>query len=100
MKNLNKVKSYYGLSVRARKVALGTNEILEKDVFAVVASKALSQNALNKISNHIEKRNSMILSYHAVPTEEEMFFITENSKILVFGLTDKGLANAMIQNIA
>ena len=96
MKNLNKIKSYYGLSVRARKVALGTNEILEKDVFAVVASKALSQNALNKISNHIEKKN--IKPY--VLDEEEMFFITENSKILVFGLTDKGLANAMIQNIA
>ncbi len=96
MKNLNKVKSYYGLSVRARKVALGTNEILEKDVFAVVASKALSQNALNKISNHIEKKNIKLY----VLDEEEMFFITENSKILVFGLTDKGLANAMIQNIA
>ena len=96
MKNLNKVKSYYGLSVRARKVALGTNEILEKDVFAVVASKALSQNALNKISNHIEKKNIKLY----VLDEEEMFFITENSKILVFGLTDKWLANAMIQNIA
>ncbi len=96
MKNLNKIKSYYGLSVRARKVALGTNEILEKDVFAVVASKALSQNALNKISNHIEKKNIKLY----VLDEEEMFFITENSKILVFGLTDKGLANAMIQNIA
>lgn len=96
MKNLNKVKSYYGLSVRARKVALGTNEILEKDVFAVVASKALSQNALNKISNHIEKKNIKLY----VLDEEEMFFITENSKILVFGLTDKGLANAMVQNIA
>lgn len=95
MKNLNKIKSYYGLSVRARKVALGTNEILEKDVFAVVASKALSQNALNKISNHIEKKNIKLY----VLDEEEMFFITENSKILVFGLTDKGLANAMIQNI-
>lgn len=96
MKNLNKIKSYYGLSVRARKVALGTNEILEKDVFAVVASKALSQNALNKISNHIEKKNIKL----CVLDEEEMFFITENSKILVFGLTDKGLANAMVQNIA
>lgn len=96
MKNLNKIKSYYGLSVRARKVALGTNEILEKDVFAVVASEALSQNALNKISNHIEKKNIKLY----VLDEEEMFFITENSKILVFGLTDKGLANAMIQNIA
>lgn len=96
MKNLNKIKSYYGLSVRARKVALGTNEILEKDVFAVVASKALSQNALNKISNHIEKKDIKLY----VLDEEEMFFITENSKILVFGLTDKGLANAMIQNIA
>lgn len=96
MKNLNKIKSYYGLSVRARKVALGTNEILEKDVFAVVASKALSQNALNKISNHIEKKNIKLY----VLDEEEMFFITENSKILVFGLTDKGLANAMVQNIA
>lgn len=96
MKNLNKIKSYYGLSVRARKVALGTNEVLEKDVFAIVASKALSQNALNKISNHIEKKNIKIY----VLDEEEMFFITENSKILVFGLTDKGLANAMIQNIA
>ncbi len=96
MKNLSKIKSYYGLSVRARKVALGTNEILEKDVFAVVASKALSQNALNKISNHIEKKNIKLY----VLDEEEMFFITENSKILVFGLTDKGLANAMIQNIA
>lgn len=96
MKNLNKIKSYYGLSVRARKVALGANEILEKDVFAVVASKALSQNALNKISNHIEKKNIKLY----VLDEEEMFFITENSKILVFGLTDKGLANAMIQNIA
>lgn len=96
MKNLNKIKSYYGLSVRARKVALGTNEILEKDVFAVVASKALSQNALNKISNYIEKKNIKLY----VLDEEEMFFITENSKILVFGLTDKGLANAMIQNIA
>lgn len=96
MKNLNKIKSYYGLSVRARKVALGTNEILEKDVFAVVASKALSQNALNKISNHIEKKN---IKFYVLD-EEEMFFITENSKILVFGLTDKGLANAMIQNIA
>lgn len=96
MKNLNKVKSYYGLSVRARKVALGTNEILEKDVFAVVASKALSQNALNKISNHIEKKN---IKFYVLD-EEEMFFITENSKILVFGLTDKGLANAMVQNIA
>ena len=96
MKNLNKIKSYYGLSVRARKVALGTNEILEKDVFAVVASKALSQNALNKISNHIEKKNIKLY----VLDEEEMFFITENSKILVFGLTDKWLANAMIQNIA
>ena len=96
MKNLNKIKSYYGLSVRARKVALGTNEILEKDVFAVVASKALSQNALNKISNHIEKKNIKLY----VLDEEEMFFITENSKILVFGITDKGLANAMIQNIA
>lgn len=96
MKNLNKIKSYYGLSVRSRKVALGTNEILEKDVFAVVASKALSQNALNKISNHIEKKNIKLY----VLDEEEMFFITENSKILVFGLTDKGLANAMIQNIA
>ena len=96
MKNLNKIKSYYGLSVRARKVALGTNEVLEKDVFAIVASKALSQNALNKISNHIEKKNIKLY----VLDEEEMFFITENSKILVFGLTDKGLANAMIQNIA
>lgn len=96
MKNLNKVKSYYGLSVRARKVALGTNEILEKNVFAVVASKALSQNALNKISNHIEKKNIKLY----VLDKEEMFFITENSKILVFGLTDKGLANAMVQNIA
>lgn len=96
MKNLNKIKSYYGLSVRARKVALGTNEVLEKDVFAIVTSKALSQNALNKISNHIEKKNIKIY----VLDEEEMFFITENSKILVFGLTDKGLANAMIQNIA
>ncbi len=96
MRNLNKIKSYYGLSVRARKVALGTNEILEKDVFAVVASKALSQNALNKISNHIEKKNIKLY----VLDEEEMFFITENSKILVFGLTDKGLANAMVQNIA
>lgn len=96
MKNLNKIKSYYGLSVRARKVALGTNEILEKDVFAVVASKALSQNALNKISNHIEKKD---IKFYVLD-EEEMFFITENSKILVFGLTDKGLANAMIQNIA
>lgn len=96
MKNLNKIKSYYGLSVRSRKVALGTNEILEKEVFAVVASKALSQNALNKISNHIEKKNIKLY----VLDEEEMFFITENSKILVFGLTDKGLANAMIQNIA
>lgn len=93
--NLNKIKSYYGLSVRSRKVAIGTNEIIEKNVFAVVASKTLSQNAQNKIYNHVQKTKAKIF----VLSEEEMLFITDNSNILAFGITDKGFADAIEKNI-
>lgn len=95
MENLNKVKSYFGLSVRARKVAIGTNEILEKDVFVIVASKSLSENAKNKIMNHIDRKKTKFFAI----SEEEMFSITDNSNILAFGITDKGLANAIEKNI-
>lgn len=95
MKNLNKIKSYYGLSIRARKVAIGTNEILEKESHVVLISKALSENSINKIKNHYSGRKTKI----EILSEDKMFAVTENSKILAFGVTDSGLANAIINNL-
>lgn len=95
MKNLNKVKSYYGLCVRARKIAIGTNEILEKESHVILISKALSENSINKIKNHYSGKKTKI----EILSEEEMFAVTENSKILAFGVIDSGLANAIISNL-
>lgn len=92
MKNLNKIKSYFGLAVRARKVAIGTNEILEKKPQIVFVSDTLSENSINKIKNHQPKRLE-ILGF------EDMLFITNNSKILAFGVTDSGLSSAIEKNL-
>lgn len=94
MKNLTKIKSYYGLSVRARKIAIGTNEVLENKCKLIVASTALSENAINKIKNHKNIKTRL-----EILSQDDILFITENSKILVFGVTDKGLANAIINNL-
>lgn len=92
MKNLNKIKSYFGLSLRARKVAIGTNEILEKKPQIIFVSDTLSENSLNKIKNqHLGRLE--ILGF------EDMLFITNNSKILAFGITDCGFASAIEKNL-
>lgn len=93
MKNPNKIKSYFGLALRARKVALGVNEILEKKPLIIFVSDQLSENSVNKIKNHSKQIRLEILS------QEEMLLITNNSKILAFGVTDSGLANAMENNL-
>lgn len=95
MKNLIKVKSYYGLAKRARKVAIGVNEILEKQPNVIICSNLLSENSYNKIKNYAEKEQIKIFQI----SENEMFDLTQNSKILALGIIDSGLAQAVISNL-
>lgn len=95
MKNLIKVKSYYGLALRARKVAIGVNEILEKKPKVIIASNLLSENSYHKIKNYAEKEQIKIFQI----SENEMLDLTQNSKILALGIIDSGLAQAVISNL-
>lgn len=94
MKNLIKIKSYMGLAVRARKVAVGTNDIIQKKCDLIIVSSALSENALNKIKNHKNPKTRL-----EIFDKDDILFITDNPKILALGIMDNGLAKAVIDNL-
>lgn len=94
MTNFIKIKSYYGLAVRARKIAFGCDKMLENAPFLMVYAESLSKSYMSRLENFAAKNKIKTLKL----TEKEMFNITENQRILAFGVLDKGLSEAIINN--
>ena len=92
--NESKVKSYYGFALKSNNLVVGVDNILKKKCSLIVLSKALAQNSKNKC---YAKYGS---SAKIVEIEnDELCRITDNSKILAFGIIEKNLSNALLDNL-
>ncbi len=95
---INKVSSYLGFAAKSRKLVIGTDAILKGHVFVVLVSEVLSENARQKIKNHIEKSNAKLI---ILPQEvyKEVMSICVKQSTLAVGVSDENLAYAIIKVI-
>ena len=92
----NKLVSYIGFAKKSRNIIFGADKILEtykKGV--IIVSKAISNNTLNKLSNHIIKTSSIL---HTI-SDELMVDIVGSDRIKVFQVLDKNLEGAMMTSL-
>lgn len=83
---MDKIKSYIGFAIKARKIVFGQDNILKsKNCKLIISSQNLSQNALQKLTNTQIK---LIILPNEVYQSLEL-------KGLVVGITDQNLANAI-----
>ncbi|MBQ7466499.1 MAG: hypothetical protein IJS74_00335 [Clostridia bacterium] len=90
--NLTKFKAYFGFAVKGNKIVFGADAVYDRKPIAVFVSDALSENSLRKLTNLC---NAYDLSLTSL-SKEDMDKITLNEKIMAFGISDRNLAEAMI----
>ena len=90
--DISKIKAYFGFAVKGNKIVFGTDTILDRKPIAVFISDTLSENAQKKITNicNLYELTLMVLN------KIDMDKITQNEKVLAFGITDRNLAEAII----
>lgn len=95
MKNLAKIKSYFGLARRNRSALLGVSQITECAAKVIIFSSELSLASKEKLRSSAKTKNTFQFEI----SSEEMLEITQNPKILAFGIADSSLASAIKNNI-
>lgn len=93
--NITKIKSYYGFAYKSNGLVAGLDNILKKKCYLIVVDESLAQNSKNKCENRAKELNIKI----AYIKTEYMCDITQNSKILAFGISNKDLASAIYKNL-
>ena len=90
----NKVFTYIGFAIRAKKLRTGTNAIktLKGDVFLLIICKTASKNAFKEVEKLGQKFNCPILITNTVTVEE--IVNKENCKIMA--ICDRELSKAII----
>lgn len=90
--NLTKIKTYYGFAVKSGKIVYGTDNILKAKPLAIFISEAISENAKNKLKRMCDDYECCMINLD----QSNMENITTNQNIMAFGITDKNLAEAII----
>lgn len=96
MQNTGKIISYIGFAARANKIVFGTDRILVRPrVPVIVLSGNAAENTTKKISSYAEKSKSPVVILENVTLEE----ILKKNNCKVVAVTDRELANAIIENV-
>ena len=90
--NISKIKAYFGFAVKGNKIVFGTDKICESKPIAVFVSDALSENAQRKITDLCNNYELLLIRLSKLDMDK----ITQNDKIMAFGISDRNLAEAMI----
>lgn len=90
--NLTKFKAYFGFAVKGNKIIFGADTIYDRKPLAIFVSDAISENTSRKLTNLCNAYELSLIKLNKIDMDK----ITLNEKIMVFGITDKNLAEAMI----
>ena len=90
----NKIKTYIGFSIRKRSARIGTNatNTLKKANLLLICPTA-SENALKEAKKLKRKFNCLLIR-----TEQTLESLTSKENAKVMAITDKSLAQAIIDN--
>ena len=93
----NKVVTFIGFAVRARKVKCGVNAIktLKGSVPVIVICKSASENTFNDVSSVAKKLSAQVIISQDYLVEDIVH--KENCKVVA--ITDKALATAVLEHI-
>lgn len=90
--NYEKIRAYVGFAFNARKIVVGTDNILKtKNNGIVLLSDDLSQNAKNKIKNHA-KNETMIFELKS----DNFYYVTHKTNIKAIKIVMPDIEKAII----
>ena len=92
---MNKITSYVGFAIKARKVLIGQSLIKgnkTKQIFCLLLCSSASENLINLANNVANKQNCELITINNL---EE---ITHISGLKILAITDESLGNAIIKN--
>jgi len=94
--NISRLASYVGFAKKARNIHFGSDKVLASaKKAAIIVSRDISDNTLNKLNNHAMKKNvSVVLVDSSIMTE-----IKQSDKIKVFQILDENLEKAIINGL-
>ena len=90
--NVTKIKAYYGFAVKSNNIIFGTDGIIDKKPLAVFVSDVLSENSQKKVKNICDLYELKLIKINKIDMDK----ITQNQKIMAFGISDRNLAEAVI----
>lgn len=93
---LNKVKSYIGFAIKSKSIVIGTDLILKsKNVALILCESELSSSSYNTLETYANQRKIQIFKLK----NEDFFEICPKNGVKVLGVTNKSLADAIINNL-
>lgn len=92
-----KIASYLGLSLRARKIVLGVDDIENKNkgVFVLLYDEGIAENSLKKIVKAKDKFSCPLIAVE----KETLGALLHRPAVKAVGVTDKNLAEAIVANV-
>ncbi len=91
----NKVQTYLGFAIKARKIVFGADDILKtKRQKVILASKNLSEASLQKIETFANTKNIPLI----IVDNQTFLSVFGEKNIKVIAITDEGLASAIIKS--
>ncbi|MBR2909499.1 MAG: hypothetical protein IKC11_04035 [Clostridia bacterium] len=91
--NIQKIKTYIGFAKKSNSVVYGVDSIKEKKVNVVIYSNALAEASKQRC---VSLRGQGVKVFEV--TDEQMLEIIENVSVKAFGIKNKELAKAIINN--
>lgn len=92
---LSKIKSYIGFAKKNRTICYGVDDIIKlRNAKVIIVSDSLGESSLKKITNFASSKNCEMFTL-----KSEEFITLENESIKAIAITDKGLADAIKNNL-
>lgn len=94
----NKIETYLGFCIRARKIVFGAEEVEQKKkgIFLIIADESLGTSSQKIIHRAIEKFACPLITAKAGALGERLHRIG----VKAVGITDKNLAEAIVKEVA
>ena len=92
---MNKINTYVGFAIKARKVLVGQSQIKQnktKQIYCILVCSSASENLVDLAKNVATKQNCSVIKV------ENLEEITHKSGLKIIAITDESLGNAIIKN--
>ena len=92
---MNKISSYVGFAIKARKVLIGQSLIKgnkTKQIYCLLVCSSASENLINLAQNVASKQNCELITINNLED------LTHISGLKIIAITDESLGNAIIKN--